>query len=33
MSLILFFVALYLFCNGFFWCGLIVLLAAFCMDA
>ena len=29
MGVILFLVALYLFCNGFFFCGLVALLAAF----
>jgi hypothetical protein len=29
MTLLLLIVALYLFCQGLFWCGLAVLLAAF----
>jgi hypothetical protein len=29
MNLLLLIVALYIFCHGFFWCGLVVLLAAF----
>ena len=29
MALILLIVAIYLFCQGFLWCGLVTLLAAF----